>query len=279
MLNDDIVMAQKIVSGSFDNISDSEIFHDMSFIYKFTNESIIEYQKYLKNRKRAFIITASGDQILNSILEGTFDVTSCDVSRFPKYFFELKKAAILSLSRDEYLDFFLKDDNYDDILNDDIYDYFRGNMNDQDREFWDGLFQFFEGGEIYNSSLFSREIVTYQSVMSRNSYLEEGNYNLLKENLAKANVNHQVGYVDDVILNDDRKYDLVNLSSIIYYYTGDYKRLLESINLSDDGVVLSYLYNCKNKQSINDFCSAPGYTFDKLKKSNDGVIVYQKMKK
>lgn len=115
--------------------------------------------------------------------------------------------------------------------------------------------------------------------MSRNSYLEEGNYNLLKENLAKADVNHQVGYVDDVILNDDRKYDLVNLSSIIYYYTGDYKRLLESINLSDDGVVLSYLYNCKNKQSINDFCSAPGYTFDKFRNSNDGVVVYQKIKK
>ena len=154
MLDDDIVTAQKIVSGSCNNSSNSEIFHDMSFIYKFTNESIMDYQKYLKNRKRAFIITASGDQILDSILEGTFDVTSCDVSRFPKYFFELKKAAILSLSRDEYLDFFLKDDNYDDILNDDIYDYFRKNMNDQNREFWDGLFQFFEGGEIYNSSLF-----------------------------------------------------------------------------------------------------------------------------
>ena len=32
---------------------------------------------------------------------------SFDISRFPKYYFELKKAAILSLSRDEFLDFFI----------------------------------------------------------------------------------------------------------------------------------------------------------------------------
>ena len=42
MLDDDIVTAQKIVSGSCNNSSNSEIFHDMSFIYKFTNESIMD---------------------------------------------------------------------------------------------------------------------------------------------------------------------------------------------------------------------------------------------
>ena len=162
MLDNDIILAQRIVSGKYNNINNPEIYHDTSFIYKFSNESIIDYQKYLKNRNNAFIVTASGDQILNSILEGTTNITSCDVSRFPKYFFELKKAAILSLSKDEYLDFFLKDDNYDDILNDDIYDNIRNNMCDEDKEFWDGLFQFFEGGEINNSSLFYHEIVTPQ---------------------------------------------------------------------------------------------------------------------
>ena len=58
-----------------------------------------------------------------------------------------------------------------------------------------------------------------------------------------------------------------------------FKELTNSINLSDDGVILSYLYNCKNKKSINDFCSDSGYTFDKFRNSNDGVVVYQKIKK
>ena len=277
MLDNDIILAQRIVSGKYNNINNPEIYHDTSFIYKFSNESIIDYQKYLKNRNNAFIVTASGDQILNSILEGTTNITSCDVSRFPKYFFELKKAAILSLSKDEYIDFFLKDDNYDDILNDDIYDNIRNNMCDEDREFWDGLFQFFEGGEIYNSSLFSHEIVTPQLVISRNSYLQDNNYNKLKSNIEKTNINHQIGNVRDIILNEKKEYDLVNLSSIIYYYNGNYKELLESIKLSDEGIILTYLYD-KGKRNIDDLFKEKEYSFDNFSKSGDGVMIYKKIK-
>lgn len=277
MLDNDIILAQRIVSGKYNNINNPEIYHDTSFIYKFSNESIIDYQKYLKNRNSAFIVTASGDQILNSILEGTTNITSCDVSRFPKYFFELKKAAILSLSKDEYIDFFLKDDNYDDILNDDIYDNIRNNMCDEDREFWDGLFQFFEGGEIYNSSLFSHEIVTPQLVISRNSYLQDNNYNKLQSNIEKTNINHQIGNVRDIILNEKKEYDLVNLSSIIYYYNGNYKELLESIKLSDEGIILTYLYD-KGKRNIDDVFKEKEYSFDNFSKSGDGVMIYKKIK-
>lgn len=277
MLDNDIILAQRIVSGKYNNINNPEIYHDTSFIYKFSNESIIDYQKYLKNRNNAFIVTASGDQILNSILEGTTNITSCDVSRFPKYFFELKKAAILSLSKDEYIDFFLKDDNYDDILNDDIYDNIRNNMCDEDREFWDGLFQFFEGGEIYNSSLFSHEIVTPQLVISRNSYLQDNNYNKLQSNIEKTNINHQIGNVRDIILNEKKEYDLVNLSSIIYYYNGNYKELLESIKLSDVGIILTYLYD-KGKRNIDDVFKEKEYSFDNFSKSGDGVMIYKKIK-
>lgn len=277
MLDNDIILAQRIVSGKYNNINNPEIYHDTSFIYKFSNESIIDYQKYLKNRNNAFIVTASGDQILNSILEGTTNITSCDVSRFPKYFFELKKAAILSLSKDEYLDFFLKDDNYDDILNDDIYDNIRNNMCDEDKEFWDGLFQFFEGGEIYNSSLFSHEVVTPQLVISRNSYLQDNNYNKLQSNIEKANINHQIGNVRDIILNEKKEYDLVNLSSIIYYYNGNYKELLESIKLSDVGIILTYLYD-KGKRNIDDVFKEKEYSFDNFSKSGDGVMIYKKIK-
>ena len=277
MLDNDIILAQRIVSCKYNNINNPEIYHDTSFIYKFSNESIIDYQKYLKNRNNAFIVTASGDQILNSILEGTTNITSCDVSRFPKYFFELKKAAILSLSKDEYLDFFLKDDNYDDILNDDIYDNIRNNMCDEDREFWDGLFQFFEGGEIYNSSLFSHEVVTPQLVISRNSYLQDNNYNKLQSNIEKTNINHQIGNVRDIILNEKKEYDLVNLSSIIYYYNGNYKELLESIKLSDEGIILTYLYD-KGKRNIDDLFKEKEYSFDNFSKSGDGVMIYKKIK-
>lgn len=277
MLDDDIVLAQQIVSGKYSNYDDSKVYHDNSFIYKFSNEMISYYHKYLENRKKALIITASGDQILNSILAGTYDITSCDISRFPKYFFELKKAAILSLTKDEYLDFFLKDDCYDDILNDDLYDKIRENLKEENKEFWDGLFQFFEGGEIYNSQLFSHEIITPYTVISRNNYMKDDNYEKLQQQIKKVNVNHKVGDIRDILLTDNNKYDLVNLSSIIYFYRSDYKELLKNINLNEKGIVLSYLFDNKRKRKYEEIFFEEEFTLDYLT-PNDCTLVYKKVK-
>ena len=82
-------------------------FNTDTFIYRFTNESIELYKNYLMNRKKVLSVTASGDQVLNSILFGSKEIDSFDVSRFPKYYFELKKAAIETLTRDEFIDFFV----------------------------------------------------------------------------------------------------------------------------------------------------------------------------
>lgn len=277
MVDDDIVLAQQIVSGKYSNYDENKTYHDNSFIYKFSNELIAHYQKYLKNRNKALIITASGDQILNSILAGTYDITSCDISRFPKYFFELKKAAILSLDKKEYLNFFLKDDHYDDILNDEIYDKFRNNMNEEYKTFWDGLFQFFEGGEIYNSQLFSHEITTQYTAISRNSYLQYDNYEKLQQQIKKANVSHKIGDIKNIILNDKNKYDLVNLSSVIYFYQDDYKELLKSINLNDNGIILSYLFDNNRRRKYEKLFFEKEFFLDYLT-PNDCSLVYKKVK-
>jgi hypothetical protein len=277
MLNDDIKLAQKIVSGSYNNTG-SLFYHDKSFIYKFSNEEISSYQKYQKNKKKMLSITASGDQILNSILAGSINIKSCDISRFPKYFFELKRAAILNLTKDEFINFFINESDYDQILNDDIYDGFRNDLDQDDRKFWDSLFQFFEGGQIYDSFLFSHEIVTLSSAIERNVYLQDSNYNKLQNVITKANVSHYVGDIKDIIQSDHDSYDLVNLSSIIYYgFNGfdDYKNLIENINLNEDGVTLTYLYQLRNR--IKQVFTGDSYTFDMFK-SGEGVMVYKKKK-
>lgn len=277
MLNDDIKLAQKIVSGSYNNTGPL-FYHDKSFIYKFSNEEISSYQKYQKNKKKILSITASGDQILNSILAGSVDIKSCDISRFTKYFFELKKAAILNLTKDEFIDFFINESDYDQILNDDVYDGFRNDLDQDDKKFWDSLFQFFEGGQIYNSFLFSHEIVTLSYTTARNVYLQDSNYNKLQNVIAKANISHYVGDIKNIIKSDHDPYNLVNLSSIIYYgFCGfdDYKNFIENINLNEDGVTLTYLYQLRD--CIKQVFSEDNYDFDMFK-SDEGVMVYKKNK-
>ena len=140
------------------------------------------------------------------------------------------------------------------------------------------MFQFFDGGEIYGSTLFSREVVTSDSVQSRNMYLQGSNYETLKKLIGKANVSHEVGDMRKILSTDRDGYDLVNLSSIIYYgFSGasEYKKLLEDINLNDNGIALTYLY--KLRDNIKNNFTGDSYTFDMFK-SGEGVMVYKKQK-
>lgn len=109
MVKEDIDIAKKVINDEFytdDLYCPDSQFHSNSSIYQFSNEDISLYQSYLENKGRVLSVTASGDQVLSSILFGAKKIDCIDISRFPKYYLELKKAAILSLSRDRFLTFF-----------------------------------------------------------------------------------------------------------------------------------------------------------------------------
>lgn len=91
-------------------------------------------------------------------------------------FFELKKAAILSLTREEFLDFFTNEKVYEKFLDYDVFCKIKNNLDEDSKSFWSNLINYYEGSELYNSSLFSRELVTPSIVIERNPYLEDNNY-------------------------------------------------------------------------------------------------------
>lgn len=273
-MSDDILMAQKIIGGFF---SDIYCYHENSFIYKFTNEYINCYKDYLINKENVLSITSSGDHILNSILYGAKNITSYDISRFPKYFFELKKAAILSLSKEEFLNFFTNEKVYDNILDYNIYCKIQNNLDKDSKAFWSNLFNYYEGGEIYNSSLFSRELVTPSIITEKNPYLEDSNYKKLQKQLETVKINHITGNIVELnkTLKDD--FDLIILSSIFYYGFGkidEYKKLLYNLKLNSNGIAITYLYKLKNNL-ISQF-GENEFTFEKFKDNDDGIMIYRK---
>lgn len=276
MLNEDIALAQKIVSNSFNPVQ-KEFYHQNSFIYKVTNEMVNYYQDYLKDRNKILSITASGDQVLNSILEGSKYIDVCDISRFPNYFLKLKIAAILSLTREEYLNFFINGTSYDNEFSDLYFEKLKDNLSKEDRIFWNSLFNFFDGSEIYNSMLFSHEVFNLESVLEKNKFLEENNYLKLRKQLEDVSINYMVGSIHDVVKTLKEPYDLVNLSSIIYYDESrsveNYKKLLKAIPLSDNGIILTYLYTLRDE--LKNMFSENNYTFDEFNNSKEGVMVYQ----
>ena len=270
MLNDDIITAQKILSNSKSNLKLTP-YHENSFIYKTTNEDVTIYEHLFKNKKELMSIIGSGDQVLNAIASGIYNIDCCDISVFPKYFLELKIGAIKALSKEEYIKFILDD------FDEDLYDKTRPYLGKDTLEFWDSLFNFFESYTIYNSTLFSSQTYNIDLQIDRNPYLMD--YEKTKKEVEKAHITYYDGDVYDILNQTKKMYDLVNLSSVIYYnqkLRETYKEYLSSLKcLSKNAQVFSYLYHAKNNiNCINDYFHEENYSL-KIKK-DDGILIYQK---
>lgn len=275
MLHDDIVKAQRIVSGAEYNFGNSDMFHNSSAVYKISNERIQDYQGYLKNRNKVLSVIGSGDQILNCILNGTKEIEAFDISVFPKYFLELKIAAIKSLTIDEYIDFFYEVTNRDEVY-EDMYYSIAAFLEPNVLEFWDSLFNFFEWKEIYNSTMFSSEPYMARTAINQNRFLQsEEEYNRLRESLDNVKITYYEGDILELSSYLKDSYDLVYLSNIVYYCNkSKYGEMLGNINLTDSGISLTYFY--KMQGQAMQYFQGDNITFEKFDTVDSGIMIYSK---
>lgn len=274
-LHEDIVAAQRIVSGSDFNFGDKDFFHTTSAIYKISNERIQDYYSYLIGRDKVLSVIGSGDQILNLILEGTKEIDAFDISSFPKYFLYLKIAAVKALSKEEYIDFFYDANNRDEVY-DDMYDRISFYLDDEISEFWDSLFNFFDWKEIYNSTLFSSEPYIASNAINQNKFLQcDAAYETLRESLNNVVINMYVGDIFNLSCRIDGSYDLVYLSNIVYYNNPDkYKEMLSYFKLTDNGITLTYLYRIN--EAVKDCFDKSNMEVKQFDNSESGVMISYK---
>lgn len=265
---DDITIAQQIVGGKINNIN-NQIYHNSSFIFSTTNEKINLLKNYFENKKDITCVTASGDQILNMILwNDLLNITSFDISIFPKYFLELKKAAVMSLERKEYIDFFFIIDPHKNEIYDELYCKIRLYLENMSKEFWDSLLNFYDWSDINNSMLFSSQTYQLDTILKFNDYLNEENYMILKEKLKNINIS----YINSNVLNLSnklsKKQDIIYLSSILYYIK-NYSNVITQLisNLNNKGMILSYLYG-SGKCEFGKVKSLGTY--------NDSILIHEK---
>lgn len=270
MAESDSVIAQKIVGLSRNNYSDKSLFSNTSQIYIKSNERINDYINYLRNKKDVLSVIASGDQIINMVLNGSKNIDAFDISVFPKYYLFLKLGALKCLTREQYLDFFYRLDKDDEEYDDMYYDLIRYNLDSNTKEFWTSLIDFYDWKEITSSPLFSSEEIDVSDVIIQNEYLENDKYSKLKNIIDNVNINTFNGNIFDLEFKD--KYDLIYLSNIIYYNNiKKYKELMDSYKLNPNGIILSYLYNSLDK--INNYFSDGSYYVEKFKNNNAGVLI------
>ncbi len=241
---DTLKLAQKIVRGSYINLSSTEPFMETSGIYKFTNEDITSYFHHLQDKQNILSVIGSGNQILNSILAGTRKIDCFDLSIFPEYYLYLQLASVMTLSKEDYINYFLSEDRKV-LFSDDLYDLVRVNLTGKYKEFWDTLYNFDEGIDIYNSLLFRQDACYEDIVIERNPFLQSDNYDKLKHILKTEYIEINPSVTNILETKISKEYDLINLSNILAYYLNkeeyiDY--LKTNFSLSTNGEIINYFY-------------------------------------
>lgn len=277
MESDYLSLAQKIVSGNTFSHKRNSTFHDTSFIYKTTNEDMHEYQKYLVNRKNVLTVISSSEQIFNQVIEGARNIDIFDISIFPYFFFELKRAGVLTFSQvGEYCDFFYGNVISEfDSLYDEKYDAMRDNLEGKAKIFWDGLFQFYDWSDIYNSMLFSSEPCYIKQVLLRNKHLDSLEYQKLRNKIPNVTITPYIGDINKLVSNFTSTYDFINLSNICSYQdVSSYIQLLYSLPLEIHGEALSYFYSLSPSVQSRFKEISPSFFIFPNKES--GVMIYTK---
>ena len=228
--------------------------------------------EYFKDKKRILCVIGSGDQILNALTFVPEKIVGFDISVFPKFFLKLKLAGIMNLSRDEFVKFFFdviynsNEDFYDDMFFFKIFPY----LDEESKNFWGFLFEYNEWYDIYNSPLFSSEVVSVNRALEQNEYLKEDKYSELKEIIPKVKIDFIVADIINAKIEND--FDLIYLSNIIQYENvWKYKEKVKDLTRNGNTEVLTYIFGEIDKalEFFND-TKTVGVSFNK-----NGMLIHK----
>lgn len=268
-------------------------------LHLFTNENITGIIDNINLENASILLPcASSDQLFNFLLHNPKKITTYDINKLTTYLFELKKAAILDLNRCEFLDFFYPRENIltNSFLNFETYQKIRKNLSREGKIFWDSILQAYNPKYLKKSSLFLNTIYSKKTIQDINPYLDNINYDKLKEILKDFSLDFINCNIKDLHSLLNEKYDFIYLSNIADYL--DTRKVLKELAsivenlkvfLNINGMIgVVYLYNyldeffydtaypLYNDKLRNDFFSGSEYSYIEFP---NALFQHQKKKK
>ena len=288
--------------------------NNYSNLYLFTNENINAMEKIIDlSNKNILTVCSSSDQYFNFLLNNNTNISTFDKNILTEYLYYYKKAGIINLEFDEYIEFFMpKRIIKNKLLSKEIYNQkIKQDLPDKIQIFWNELYKNYKGIELFKSNLFQTNKYYYKLTLNNNKYLQENNYYKLKEKL--KNEDEIIFYTIDIFKNKiptKNKYDFIYLSNILEYLeapnTKEYLKKVKIIikelskNLNEEGIIaLQYLftylddYTTRRKNDLRDIINyntfikkectlitfEGGLTNYKNRiKDLDGLLLYKKKK-
>ena len=228
-------------------------------IYPFTTENIDGYMDYFDvSGKSILTVGSSGDQVINNAIRGAGAQTVIDICPNTKLYFYLKKAGLLELSYQEFMQFF-RFKNYpmlfktnDDVFSQELFLKMKDRLQELDSEvyyFWDNLFSLFPA-DLIRRRLFVGDEYQNKVLKIIDSYLsDEECYDMAKSVISSVEPEFVIHDLTDFgpLPEDLENYDFINLSNLgTWWERNTTKRVVDKLvpYLNPDGnILICYLYD------------------------------------
>lgn len=266
-------------------------FSNLSQIYSFTTENIAGYFEYIDfENKDILTVSASGDHIINAFYKGAKSVVGFDINYLALIFTELKLVALQNLKYEEFLQFFMINEENNINKNKKTLDYvvykdkLRIDLTDNAIQYWDRMYKNFSnnGYELRNSHIFNNKYDNNDIKLNSNLYLKsEADYNIAKEKIKQKEIsliNSNYKDINKLGLSNIISCDIVLMSNISDYikniynmksnYLEEYiKDIIKIFKKENNEIVCAYLYDVQNTKCRSEIDN-PIFRrnlFDKLK--------------
>lgn len=224
----------------------------------FTTENIKGITENVHFEGKDILLPCShGDHIFNAILFNANSIEAYDINALSKHMFELKKAAILALTKEEFLEFFFITNISiaSKAFNKTTYHKIREFLPKESKIYWDYIYAKYTEKQIRKSNLFSKTSYSKKDIVAINPYLEDFNYEQLKQKLRAFNLRFYHADIADLSTRQDTKYDYIYLSNIAEYLcSNNVLATLQSIvvnlekSLNPNGKIgVIYLYSYRDE--------------------------------
>lgn len=207
-------------------------------LYPFSNENLVGLFSNLNfMNKDCLTVLGGSDLAFDMYLNGAKSITAFDKNPLTKYYFYLKKAALLAnLTLEEYLKFFCyrnfgEFDNRD-AFNEKVFSKIVSYLDGDYYQFWSTLFETYSSSKIRHcqewqgGSIFSYDEMTYTVLQKTIGYLNEQNYYLLRDQAKNLDISFLHSDINCLLEKLKQHYDIMYFSNIIQYVDNMYSNEL-----------------------------------------------------
>ncbi len=234
---------------------------DFSYLYNFATEAIALYKSFFDlNNKSLLTVGSSCDQVIEAYAAGASKVRVVDINYFTKYYFYLKKAALLTLTLDDYLNYLsynrtgykATNGTNSDILSVNLFEKIKPclkSLNNDAYVFWTKLYDSFSGKEIFEKMFFTFQELTDDEKRKCITYLSS---------------NKEYKNAREKIKDKDPFFNCSNLMqyNARYYYDNIWlSNVLEYLSLFECNHITQKVVNCTrdNGKALICYLFAPGF--------------------